>query len=589
MNYVDICRLNDILLFEFTSFHVVSEAFEMINPDDIHPYFQVVVYVMDGEEFQENVFRRELFETLQRNIYGHNYSLLRRLQPLEGMTVYVVSHSFSPSWIVKNENTRRVKNHELDVVILYTNRNYLFIHASCENILNGIKKCLRNDYQKLRYNDFARIMSNKQNLELRSIGIKNVFSRGKGSLDAKAYYGKDTRNSLTTTADSGFGLNYFMGTDNTNQDEEGSELLGGALNKSKIWSGWCENLNDFVERCQQLIEWMHNGNENIGLDVLVTPVEPDDISSPIAMYVDSFDEEKGLLYIGTRNVDLTPCWDCQLVNEGEELFAKIIFGENPENDVLIRVTQNDGKWLFSSDTEIYCSFHNDEDAMRRYNFVNYLNSNKTFTFLFEDGIAYVDGEYFKDNRFSRPYNRSIGDAIDWTNVDIRKESEDAVEGDKNISQAVEEYLTSLNPLIGINDNGANEVADFIAIVQNRFILVHAKYSASRVPGLRVDDLQTVISQAIKNLRFFQASNLSTRIVRWVERQFVDPYNFHQLREYIQTTILNSDVIKECWVVQPGISKSQLEADPTNKIHCLLNHFDSLCRVQGIQFKFICNI
>lgn len=65
-------------------------------------------------------------------------------------------------------------------------------------------------------------------------------------------------------------------------------------------------------------------------------------------------------------------------------------------------------------------------------------------------------------------------------------------------------------------------------------------------------------------------------------------NEGELEETLQEIIDNIDIEKECWIVQPGISKRKLENDSDNKIHCLLNYIDSICRTVNIKFRFICS-
>ncbi len=124
--------------------------------------------------------------------------------------------------------------------------------------------------------------------------------------------------------------------------------------------------------------------------------------------------------------------------------------------------------------------------------------------VFADGIAYRDETFWKDNRLNNAYIKAYTE-ISWNDVDITKESATPKDINfKNISTKVVEYIKSKfdNILFIIQDDDANEIADHLVILDNRIILVHNKFSSEEESGLRVDDVQVVIAQLLKNIRFF---------------------------------------------------------------------------------------
>ncbi|ARU61245.1 hypothetical protein CBW65_09750 [Tumebacillus avium] len=574
---------------------------QLHDPSLIKPFFQILTYQTSEGEFDEPAFRQLLQEQFNASHRGHVYGFISDplpYRPFENTVVYLISHKSYPSWLRTEHRTTETMDSETDLLILYSEQSYLFVHSTCSNISKMVANCLQPNYRKLNYREYAKILSSQYNIQFKSLGIKNIFGAGGMAPESKAYFGKDTKQTLSYTADSGYGMKYFLGTRTLVEDGD-PETLGCSPQKNKLWGGWAENLQDFVDRCREIVMQLELGDGQFGLDVLVQPTEPVEAQSAVAFYLDYSVEKKGFVLLGTDQIELTPHWDVSLLPDPQKI--RVRFNDDDAQIADISLTRHpDGTaWVFSTNHEqtVMMQFSAEDplelevfNGRRARDLIAYLNENQNFTMLFEGGIAFRDGEYYKDNRYTRPFQASKSDLIDWANVDLRKESSPpSPPYTKNISTAVEEHLCQQNPLVGINDDGANEAADFVCVTRGKYILVHAKYSADTNPGLRVGDVQVVISQAIKNLRFFTSTSFqSNTLSRWSDRQFYQALQQDELTERLFDAVENKMVDKECWIVQPGISRVQLEDDPENKIHCLLNHMDAICKMRNIKFRFICS-
>jgi len=217
--------------------------------------------------------------------------------------------------------------------------------------------------------------------------------------------------------------------------------------------------------------------------------------------------------------------------------------------------------------------------------LDYLNENTNFTLLFENGYGFRDGLYWEDNRLKLAFTKSAT-PIDWRGIDIQRESK--TRGRRNtIADAIERYFRRTP--IGICDDRANEAADFVIVDKQRFILIHSKFSSEPRKGLRAEDLQVVCSQALKNMRFFVPDAVEARLESWYGRVFTrNRLTLERFKDKIRAQLNNPSVQKECWIVQPGISKARLDAHPRNKMHILLNHLDSVCRSQNVSFNLVCS-
>ncbi len=110
--------------------------------------------------------------------------------------------------------------------------------------------------------------------------------------------------------------------------------------------------------------------------------------------------------------------------------------------------------------------------------------------------------------------------IDWSGVDIRKESQGPGRRRDTVQRRVIDLvLNSGTPHdIVFDDDGSNEVADVVAIRREGHLLhvelYHCKFSSSAIKGGRVADLYEVCGQAQKS-------------IRWAER--LDDFLFHLRR------------------------------------------------------------
>ncbi len=135
-------------------------------------------------------------------------------------------------------------------------------------------------------------------------------------------------------------------------------------------------------------------------------------------------------------------------------------------------------------------------------------------FLDEDSpvITYVDTSFSYANVFvEAPVEYSLPSSelttYDWSSagVDITVESEGSQQNPKAIQyRMIEDRLADWD--IVINDDGANEIADIVAIKQQDpdtilMELVHCKYSSSDTAGARLKDVYEVAGQAIRSAKW----------------------------------------------------------------------------------------
>lgn len=581
----------------------------MITIDQLKPFYQVIIFEVENS-FDLNslvlAFRTSIDEKLENSPY---YIEIKSVIEQDDL-IYVTHllHKFFPSWysektVSKNSIIRNIENIENDLLILYHADNYLFVYSQCATVLNiidiAIEKLIESNgfkFKQLKAQKMQTIL-NSYNIQYRTLAISNIFNAGGTAPESKAYYSKNAKHCLSPSFDTGFGFNYCLGTF---QDEENKfHPFGISSKKSKIWRTWVDDIDQFIENCDELVEMINNNSNSNNLQLLVEPTNPPNMSSTnvLQFYMDYNIQQKGMVFLEKDNPVLN--WTCYLnENHNNQVIFDVI--DNSTHHIVVIdfiYEEADEVFLFSYnniDNSIKVLIWNeidDNEKKRRVDLIDYLNKQRNFTLLLNNGNAYRDNAFWKDNRFKSTFNKTKT-LINWNNVDITKEDEIPAEPAKiNILQKLQNYaISDLNCIIGINDNGSSEIADLIVITDEKIILIHAKFSITARPTLRVDNIQVVISQALKNLRYFISENYTDdKLLRLFQKKFYPNSISHgDFKNEIINSLNDYNKKKECWIVQPGISKRKLMRSPANKIHILLNYIDSVCTSNGIEFSFYGN-
>ncbi len=211
------------------------------------------------------------------------------------------------------------------------------------------------------------------------------------------------------------------------------------------------------------------------------------------------------------------------------------------------------------------------------------------TLYFLNGTTVIGGNIYEGARNPVAFNPAEVVEHSWTGVDITAET-DRTATDRGAGQrSVQAELTTwLNGRTGrgthrwvLFNDGPGEIADLVVIerLQSGEIVLglwHAKGAADAAPGLRVNEMQVVVAQAIRSRRWVQSLQLWPELASRIQgtsnphavqvggdnplylRQLLglDPHPDEQFRSWIA---LRPPVRAEIGVVQPGLSKRLLVA------------------------------
>lgn len=188
-----------------------------------------------------------------------------------------------------------------------------------------------------------------------------------------------------------------------------------------------------------------------------------------------------------------------------------------------------------------------------------------------DAQVVPPGILLQPDRDVSPFDVSRLQVLDWTGVNLRKESQGAEKADDSIqARVITSILEEADWNLVIDDDGTGEIADVVAMrvaddaLQVR--LVHCKYSSADSPGARGADLYEVCGQAQKSVRNRQNMSLFFQHLIRREKRRKERYGRSGLEKgdgdvlyhlEDQSRLLRTDF--EIFIAQPGVSKSSVSA------------------------------
>jgi hypothetical protein len=191
---------------------------------------------------------------------------------------------------------------------------------------------------------------------------------------------------------------------------------------------------------------------------------------------------------------------------------------------------------------------------------------------FEDEIVLVEqGFLLKPDREKRILPLAAIETIDWTGVDIKRESQGPERDPTTIQHRAIEVLSSeADWEVVLDDDGTGELADAVFMRRENddleVMLVHCKYSSDATPGARIKDLYEVCGQAIKMNR---AKSFPDQLARRLLRRETNRQAKGGSGLIIGTTEVLTTIVREARfrrlratvvIVQPGMSKATASED-----------------------------
>jgi hypothetical protein len=191
---------------------------------------------------------------------------------------------------------------------------------------------------------------------------------------------------------------------------------------------------------------------------------------------------------------------------------------------------------------------------------------------FEDEVVLVEqGFLLRPDRERRLFPIDAIETIDWSGVDIKRESQGAERDPATIQhRAIQALLAEDEWEIVIDDDGTGELADIVLLKRSEdaleVLMAHCKYSSDDMPGARIDDLYDVCGQSMKMNRAKSVPELLTKRLFRREQQRQAAGKSGLIVGDIATL---ATIVREARyrtlhaavaIIQPGMSKSRASDD-----------------------------
>jgi len=578
--------------------------------DDITPFFSAIIYKIHSinDIKLDSIISRAKIECNKYNSKSkRHYFYFDEIHKEVDLAVMTIRHKSVPTWLSGRNITKSIKksfsweDYCTNLVIIYISNGYMFINCQEEKALNFFQITL----SKLDASIVSPVAKTElqktrafRGKEIKIVSLKNTLGQGGGSKipESKSYTGLDCSKSLNSTTDHIFRLSHIGATDKENG------YSGASLKKGKVWASWTDNIDNFITICDEYAFALNSIIENENTNLLKCLAKPTSIKlkdrKPLLFSLDSYKRGKGVLGLKYESKSFKS-WNTDIpTHENDKIIFQMWLDSSEHLECRIKFSFDESNLLTFEYAETnehepnVVFFGEDAVEPRGRDLVKYLNSCKDYTFLFPGGVSYSDDETFVVNKLKNCFFGDSITEITWDNVDITKEDKLAQSPQINILQRLERFLTeNKNMSFGINDNGANEVADLVVLLKDRVLFVHAKYSKKPTPGLRIADLQEVASQAIKNVNFADIKAYSEKhLERLYNNKFYNPegIDIEEFKMLYTNALEDMNIRKEVWIVQPGILKRKLEDNPKNKAHTLLSYVELILNSAQIDFKFFCS-
>jgi superfamily II DNA or RNA helicase len=483
---------------------------------------------------------------------------------------------------------------ELHLVYWNKNTQVLFVNSTNKSVHRKLAGNIFADAQIISGEQAFRCLNGIKRLMLSTVGLNSKID---GPIRYKMFAGIDVATGISEAQKANNEKSNLFGV---GFDGQGPVSIGCSY-KGRIWSRWVESLDYWCNWCDGIAEKLLNDNIEVK-DILKGVLVPE---------------------IVTTRPNVIPCsveWpiDFQL-NTEEKATIILPFGEYSAREVDISLGTFDETSplrLIISNENFSATFELRFDT-RSYS-ANYVcidqpaievkigrHQERMVDYFKENGplFRFVDQSVLETNYYTRLENNEFiridDDNIavwDWSDVDIKKESQGKNKAIDSIQYRTISNLKNNDYDIIFDDDNSGEIADIITI-KNRFDKIefefyHCKFSSSHQPGSRVDDLYVVCGQAQKSIIWKQ--NGVALIERMLSRERtrmassgISRFEKGDIRKLIEikNKLKKFPFDLRIYVVQPGVDSKAI----TDQMHQVLGSTKTyLLDTYGLRFQLICS-
>lgn len=526
----------------------------------VRPYFHAKVFATpDGVDLTAEP---DLPEKLQ--------IIFKGVSDPHGAAVYLTRQAVRSPW----SSDDRFTNVAYDLFIFHHNAaaNLLFICSSRRNAQLYTRLAARlvpGRPRPLSNSSINRVLNDLEAAEFFSVGMRKRNKLGRIE-SYRMISGPSADKAIQDTDGRLFDRGHCFGK----AIEEGDQITIGVSTSSKVWSNTYDRIPELLEWCNALAVKIASGRDprtGSRLDLLSAGQDLERVPAGViamAWATDVYIDPPPLFFhrpdgsVAERNL---LDFDLEIVEsqEGSVVFAL----RSAEISWCGRFSVGGGD-LFepASDDEPEMVVHRGNEDIT---ITEYLNEEAP-SFYCSDLSAIEGQSLYPAPGNLEPFNNDAFETVDWqgAGVDITREKDRSQSG-RSLFNWLQERLLTSGASVVFCDDGAGEMADFIAIHETdagpRVKLFHCKASGGPRPGNRVDDLYVVCGQALKSCVWIRPEQFLARLRHRATLRGVPGYVLGD--EAAANRILSQQARQQTqfdmYIVQPGVLKDDRAVDLSN--------------------------
>jgi superfamily II DNA or RNA helicase len=480
-------------------------------------------------------------------------------------------------FIIENHNevpwgdVRTIQETSYDLFVLYwdSDRGLLYLNSSNTDSVHEelAKTVCGDDTHRVKGESVYRVMAEVQRLVPTNVGVLDVRNRARRfsmHVGADVSEGFPEVEAQTKTKTNIFAYGF----------EEGARVSVGASMKGRVWSyRVATSLKEWMDWCDSIGTKLTNNEISIDR-VMEHFIRPQVVESrpPLAVLGLEWPWE---IFLSTteevrveQNGSTWPLVDAELRLLSFE-------GNGPvEFRLMTPEWGADYEASFTTSNIEYRARGTEVNIVSR-RAINplsaFLNKHGLTMFFEKDAIVVHPGILLQPQRDIPPFDPQRLEVIDWSGIDLRKESQGAARAQDSIQARAIDHLLKMNDWdLVVDDDGCGEIADVVAMKATGeeliIHLLHCKYSSETTPGARLADLYEVCGQAQKSARWRRNVDQMFRHLIRRERKRAKRsgrsgvvlgsgnklYELEDKSRFLRPTVTIA-------IVQPGVSKAKVSS------------------------------
>lgn len=497
-----------------------------------------------------------------------------------------------------------------DVILLYWYVTPTYNHAYLNTSLDSydgkkmIEALFGEGCEQITGENLFRCFSGVSRLAVMNFGGRKVRA---GDISFKSYYGKDVQEGISLTEQGSLTKNNLFG----NGYRDGNKTSIGCSIKGKVWSYMRGNLQVFVDWCKRIGKLIEDNSIDPNI-VLQNTLKIVKIAAPPKVMPISVDWDSDIYQYSERGYSFTinkkeyPFFNVELrISEANEPSEEIHFEIATEDTVTkfkisyLTIEESGGQRcsycvskISGPDIEFQCR------SKRFHDICDYFNDgNNAPVVFFADGSQLFANNYVELHEISAPIPQTNLIPIDWTGVNLSKESQHVAPYEQDSIQYCFAQRLMNDFDILYDDDSSGEMADLVGIKDEEnaihLHLYHLKYAKDGKISNSITNFYEVCGQAQKSLKWKDRNrDVFNHLLARKEKTYAGRTGtrilhgtYDDLESFASAANWKKTIKLHIYIVQPALSKANASEDILRLLGCVS---DFIKETGGVDLKVYCS-